>query len=622
MRPTNAAAAATAALLCLATIFLESSPSWPLVLYHLLVDGSLILIWLLSAFGLGSLFIQRDPKLAPLHLITSIALGLGLFSLLMLAIGLAGWLSHLTAIALLLPGILIAAASLWPHRKKLDPALHAWAAAPARWNWLWLPIMPLLGISITAALFPPGLLWGNEPNGYDVVEYHLQVPREWFQSGRITPLDYNVFSYFPFNMEMHYLLAMELRNGPWAGMYLAQFMHVTMWILMILAIYAAAGPLPAILSAAIPWDWLLAPVAYVEGALVLYAALAAIWALRWQKTRAPRDILVAGVMAGFACGVKLTAVPWILLALPIALLFSSPWRHSLRAAPLFLVAGLLTFSPWLIRNEIWCRNPVFPEATNIFGIRPFTAIEAQRWQKAYIPKTSPIPSFFTQIVSDPAYGFALIPMAILAIVLTRRSPATRLLATLLILLTLIWIFFTHLQSRFYVLAIPWIALLSAELPPNRWRLLIPSVALIAAIVALIDLQSRLLYFTSENQSVSGNLIGLEDFWPLLKVPQTIPGLALVADARAFLYQLPMSRLHYRTVFNVNSTPNTSPIQDWLNPPPPPTWTILIDLPELKRLTTYYGIHYPAPAQLAPYSTTARAKILPLSAPAPSTSPPP
>ena len=57
------------------------------------------------------------------------------------------------------------------------------------------------------------------PSGYDVVEYHLQVPREWLELGRITPLHHNVFSFFPFNVEDSQitLLAMNLHAGPWAG---------------------------------------------------------------------------------------------------------------------------------------------------------------------------------------------------------------------------------------------------------------------------------------------------------------------------------------------------------------------------------------------------------------------
>src|SRR5205809_404472 len=84
----------------------------------------------------------------------------------------------------------------------------------------------ILWLISACAMLPPGLLWGDEPNGYDVLEYHLQVPREWYELGRIVPLQHNVFSFLPFNVEMHYLLAMHLRGGPWAAMYLAQLMHV------------------------------------------------------------------------------------------------------------------------------------------------------------------------------------------------------------------------------------------------------------------------------------------------------------------------------------------------------------------------------------------------------------
>ncbi len=99
-----------------------------------------------------------------------------------------------------------------------------WLAEPAGWGFAWIATAAVAGVVMLAAFFPPGVLWGDEPNGYDVVEYHLQVPREWYEAGRIIPLHHNVFSYFPFNVEMQYLLAMDLHGawGPWAGMYLAQ----------------------------------------------------------------------------------------------------------------------------------------------------------------------------------------------------------------------------------------------------------------------------------------------------------------------------------------------------------------------------------------------------------------
>ena len=90
-----------------------------------------------------------------------------------------------------------------------------------------------------AAMLPPYLLWTpDEPHGYDAVEYHLQGPlREVVrEAGRIVPLHHNVFSYLPFNVEMHYLLAdAPTRRSLGGHAYRAVFVHAAFIALSILA---------------------------------------------------------------------------------------------------------------------------------------------------------------------------------------------------------------------------------------------------------------------------------------------------------------------------------------------------------------------------------------------------
>ena len=52
---------------------------------------------------------------------------------------------------------------------------------------------------------------------FDVLEYHLEGPREYFQSGRIGYLPHNVYTNMPFNVEMLHLLAMEVMGDWWWG---------------------------------------------------------------------------------------------------------------------------------------------------------------------------------------------------------------------------------------------------------------------------------------------------------------------------------------------------------------------------------------------------------------------
>jgi hypothetical protein len=478
--------------------------------------------------------------------------------------------------------------------------------------------MPLLAMALLAALVPPGVLWGDEPNGYDVLEYHLQIPREWYEAGRVTKLGHNVFSYFPQGVEMLDLLAMELRGGPWEGMYLAQLMHVGWGVLAVMAVYAGAAALaskaPATLAgvaaATVPWATLLAPIAYNESGLMLYGALAMAWAMRaltrgappdrWKGVFAPRvthdteaaaetpsprhsgerelikDVLLAGACAGFACGVKLTAGPILVAGLPVAAFVAGlGYRPIVRVtamSALFVVVALLVFSPWMVRNVAWARNPVFPEAQKIFGHGSFSPTLATRWKRAHSPTPAQqtfvarVAAVRTQLLADWRFGYVFIPLALLALVLNRGRPEAWLLGTLLAVQFCFWVGMTHLQGRFFVLAIGFVG-----------EKFMPTATAFA--------QARAFGLTDLTVLLPSDLQDVRD----------LPALELVGDAKAFLYPLPMTRLRYRTVFDIDAKPDEPLIESWLGGPARPEASILIDPPEIARLSmTYYGIPALAP----------------------------
>ncbi len=70
-------------------------------------------------------------------------------------------------------------------------------------------------------------------------------------------------------------------------------------------------------------------------------------------------------------------------------------------------------------------------------------------------------------------------------------------------------------------------------------------------------------------------------------------IALVGDARAFLYTLPSSQLRYRTIFDVADVDPSSPqkiIDAWLGPDAArlrKECTIIVDQDELDRMLTTY-----------------------------------
>ena len=387
-------------------ILLLAGERWPIVAYRLVVEGSVCVLWLFAMFGIGSVIAQIAscyPHRA-WH-----------------------WCDKRSAAGPWSGGM------AWPHEAWIlviggmcSGVVHvARSYRSVRWNGKlscqWLLATPAIAISLISGIVPPGVLWGDEPNGYDVLEYHLQVPREWYKAGRIAPLPHNVFSFMPFNVEMHYLLAMQLKGGPWAGMYLgaahppfddgARRRRGDL--------FRRAHPRAGIRRCA--WTILLAPVAYDEAGLLLFGSIAIGLAWRALKAKAkssPRDWILAGVFAGFACGTKLTAAPMLLIGIPVAAIIARPSKILLGWLALFLLAGTLTFSPWLIRNIAWAGNPVFPEAPHLFGRGKFTEAQQQRWQQAALANSRSaidrrsVRAANQQILIDWRYGWLILPAAI------------------------------------------------------------------------------------------------------------------------------------------------------------------------------------------------------------------
>jgi hypothetical protein len=346
-------------------------------------------------------------------------------------------------------------------------------------------------------------------------------------------------------------------------------------------------------------SWL-APVAYNEGGLLLFGALGAGWMLTSLRDSAkPQAAGVGGAFAGLACGVKLTAVPVVVIALPVALLVAKWSSRNLKQSIVFLVLSCVVFSPWLIRNLVWAHNPVFPEGMSVFGKAHFSDDQAERWTRAHSPTEQQraigarFAAFGSQVVADPGYAWILVPLVIVAAVIGWRRVEVRVLALLILFHAVFWIFFTHLQGRFFILLVPWGAMLIAIAFESKWRAIsLASAVAIACIGAFVVMRK-----ISESEK-RFNYFGLTDFTPLTPLRDEKPGadnqVVLIGDGSAFFYQIPAKQLHYRTVFDVNVKPGESVIDAWREGAPSGPETIdVINPSELIRFSkTYWKI--PAP----------------------------
>lgn len=369
-----------------------------------------------------------------------------------------------------------------------------------------------LAVLLVAAFEAPGVLWASEFGGFDVLSYHLQLPREWLENGRLSPLTHNVYSFLPSYFESAFLtlqlwtFAPRSTAGGVSGMLVddgwrtiaCQLLHVGFGIVAAWLVAAGTrelversrgaggarddssgndlvrrggGWLGASAFLCVPWIVVVGSIAYNELALCALFAGAMLIAFDRGMMTTGRSLLV-GWLVGIACGVKPTA---LILAAPsagLALLWFSPARDWLRITALACVAGLLALLPWMMRNWLVGGNPVFPYASSVFGEAHWTAEQYARFAGAHHFDGSWFDRLRLLVLIDPNdpagprhrgmmhpqwSAFFPIVGAALLIGLSARSThrCAGLLAAALLVQVVAWLALTHLQSRFLLpLAVP------------------------------------------------------------------------------------------------------------------------------------------------------------------------
>src|SRR5690606_22935349 len=142
---------------------------------------------------------------------------------------------------------------------------------------LCLLAVPALAMLLVACAMPPGTIWRVEALGYDVMSYHLQLPREWIGAGGWRGYPHNVYSFFPSpaaTLSRQVGLLTDPRGGAIGAttIYAAQFLHASAAIMTALALGSAVthlvgrtlGVLAGVLLLTVPWTMILGSLAYNE----------------------------------------------------------------------------------------------------------------------------------------------------------------------------------------------------------------------------------------------------------------------------------------------------------------------------------------------------------------------
>ena len=515
---------------------------------------------------------QRIPIVAAAGLIAAAAVGLG--DLVLVGLGLAGRLKlgerlavdYGLGAALLGVVTMIGGRFGWLSPVSCRMALVAIAsigflvARPWHANWLripgpvtgWLPglaIAPFLLAMVLGSMLPT--------IDFDVMEYHLQGPKEYYQTGRISFLPHNVYTSMPFGVEMLHLLGMEVMDDWWWGALAGQLLVAGFAPAAAVLIAATAlrigSPRAAWLAAIVylstPWIYRLAVIAYVEGPLCFYHA-----ALVWGSVRLGADSLISrarmwglfGLLAGgaMACkypGLVSAVIPFGILALV------SCWRSRSPASLLaFSLGWVIVIGPWLVKNVVDTGNPVYPLGYRVFRGRYWDEAMEKKWQAVHGPRPIPINEprrVAREMASDlldvagrsdwqsPLY-LALAPLALL------RRGSRRLVLALwgyVAYLFLTWWLLTHRLDRFWLPLLPPLAVLAGLggdwIRHRGWSILL-------GLPLSIVLLTNLTYISTDLAGLSdwtGDLNFLRSHIPMrLNAPLATMDAELPEDARVLL----------------------------------------------------------------------------------------
>jgi len=338
----------------------EPQRGFPLIASHLAdLIATAWIIWVCAS--LGYLVVDRFRFLsAAMRAAISAAVGLTLISAALL---LGGFFGHIRLVgAVVVP---LAAVSVGVAGTPAKTLALFFAAGRRIRDCLSGHLVAVAGISLVLALT---VLAALQPvNDWDSLVYHLMLPSEWLEEGRIFVPDGNLHAAFMGVVQMMYIPmeVFDVRAGP---ALLQAVALVGTAVVVMDASRRHGGDLAGVIggSLIVGSSALLAVAAIPRVDAWLVLVIAVVHLLVIEIAVGKRHVrglsILAGALSGLAFGIKYQALAYLLPVGALLVFLAVRRRQPDLGRGLFVgsTMGLLVAAPWLVKNVILFEAPLYP----------------------------------------------------------------------------------------------------------------------------------------------------------------------------------------------------------------------------------------------------------------------
>jgi len=370
------------------------------------------------------------------------------------------------------------------------------------------------------------------PWHFDVLAYHLAVPKLYIESHRIVYIPYIFFSNLPSLVDTAYLIGLLLYNGV-----LSNLFAYSLGIALVIAVYSFCSRffnrkiaiLASLIFYTFPMIIRLAPTSHVDIQFALFIFLSFYALFLYFVSKGANHLALSGIFAGFGVSSKVfggVAAAGILIALAVYLIKrlaqkKISFENALYALFLFCLILFIIISPWLLKNYYFTGNPVWPAANGIFHGKYWDSKHQTdlsnmlNLRKPTIANYLRLPwDIHTQagsrtgnIDNDEAIGPYFLAFLPLYFLLKRKSRIINAFFILLFIYLTMWFFISY-YFRYTIYTWPLIAIISAytifELMKNA-----SLSKILAAMLVFTFSFSLLIWFGGYSKQISV-AVGIED----------------------------------------------------------------------------------------------------------------